>query len=259
MSQERATYVYCLAEARERPALAGVPPGVAGCGPPRCLAAGPGLWLIAADAPLPEYGSAAIEQGLADMDWVGERALEHEAVVEHFLGAGSVIPMKLLTLFTSDERALADVEGRRAAIDGILQRIGGCREWGLRAFFDPRRAALARSEPAGEPGETTGRAFLLRKQAERDAAKRELEDVQAEKERLFAGLSGHARAARARPPLRGQGPGRLVLDAAFLVPTAGAEAFQAEVRRRTAALAGAGYELVLSGPWPAYNFIEEPP
>lgn len=257
MSQERATYVYCLVQARERPALSGVPPGVAGCGSPRCLSAGPSLWLIAADAPLPDYGSAALEAGLRDMDWVGERALEHEAVVEHFLGSGSVIPMKLLTLFTSDERALADVEARRPAVEGILQRIGGSREWGLRVFFDARRATA--SAPPAAAGELTGREFLLRKQAERDAAKHQLEHVQVEKERLYTDLALLARAARARPPLRGQGQGRLVLDAAFLVPAAGADAFQAEVRRRAAALLGAGYELILSGPWPAYNFIEEAP
>jgi len=47
-----ATYLYCLVRAPEKPSLAGAPPGLPGLSPPRALAAGDGLWLIAADAPL---------------------------------------------------------------------------------------------------------------------------------------------------------------------------------------------------------------
>ena len=52
-------------------------------------------------------------------------------------------------------------------------------------------------------------------------------------------------------------PGRLLLEAAFLVPVTRARTFRAEIARRTRALAPQGYDLSLSGPWPPYSFVTE--
>ena len=62
--------------------------------------------------PARDYGEAALARGLQNLDWVGRRAMAHEAVVEHFLPAPAVLPMQLFTLFTSDERALEHVAQR---------------------------------------------------------------------------------------------------------------------------------------------------
>src|SRR5688572_6586123 len=95
------TYLYALLRAPRAPLVRGAPPGVPGASPVRALAVVPGLWLLAADAPAADYDEAAIERGLKDMAWVSERALAHEAVVEHFAGRGDLLPMKLFTLFSN--------------------------------------------------------------------------------------------------------------------------------------------------------------
>src|SRR5687768_7168431 len=81
-------------------------------------------------APRSAYDEAAIERGLRDIDWVSPRALGHEAVVEHFTSAGPLLPLKLFTLFDSDERALAHVRARRAALVRALEKVAGRHEWG---------------------------------------------------------------------------------------------------------------------------------
>jgi hypothetical protein len=138
-----ATYLYCLVRADREPGLAGVPPGLPGCSPPRLLAAGGGLWLVVSTAPLSQYGAEEIQSRLSDLSWVSDRALAHEAVVEHFTGvteAAAVLPLKLFTLFSSGERALAYVGENRERIDRSLDRVAGRVEWGVRVRLDDARA-----------------------------------------------------------------------------------------------------------------------
>jgi hypothetical protein len=43
------------------------------------------------------------------------------------------------------------------------------------------------------------------------------------------------------------------------VPARRLASFKRTVRRRAAELAGHGYRLTLTGPWPAYHFVGEEP
>jgi hypothetical protein len=49
----------------------------------------------------------------------------------------------------------------------------------------------------------------------------------------------------------------VVLDAAFLVGRDVAEEFRAEVQAHAERMKALGYDVVLTGPWPAYNFVQE--
>jgi hypothetical protein len=225
-------------------------------GRPRALRVASGLWIVAADAPLSRYGGAPIETGLRDLDWVSRCAVAHEAVVEHVARTGAtVIPMKMFTLFADDARAAAHVTRLRKKIDALLRRVSGRQEWGLRVTLDERRA-LVRATGNGAPA--SGTAFLLQKKAEKDAARRLAARARVEADHLFDHLASHADDARRRRP-SADTPGRLLLEAAFLVPVTRARAFRAETARRARALARDGYDLSLSGPWPPYSFVTDAP
>src|SRR5580704_4154246 len=140
------TYVYCLIAAARRPALAGASAGLPGTGLVRLLdVPSPRSrrvrrtrrrpvkqWLAVADAPLARYGEASINRRLSDIDWVARAALAHESVVESFIGAQAVLPMKLFTLFSSDTRALEHLQRERGRIARLLDRVAGRQEWGVR-------------------------------------------------------------------------------------------------------------------------------
>jgi Gas vesicle synthesis protein GvpL/GvpF len=255
-----ATYLYCLVREPQEPVLAGISSGLPGCAPPRTLALDGGLWLVTAQAPLPEYGSKEIESRLSDLAWVSDRALAHEAVVEHFAGAGAVLPMKLFTLFASDERALAHVRENRERIDRALDRVAGCVEWGVRIRLDEPRAREAFAAEAGQDaaGRPSGTAFLLRKKVEQDVSRDLVRRLRSEVDAAFAELSeSAAEAVRREPAAPPEAGGRLLLDAAFLVPARDGADFEAAVERCAARLAPRGCEVVLTGPWPPYHFAEE--
>ena len=254
-----ATYVYCLLRSVDPPSLAGVPEGLPGTAAPRPLHLDGDLWLVVADAPLPEYGGAEIESRLSDLSWVSDRALAHERVVEHAASLAPVLPMKLFTLFRGDQRAIAHLREQRDEIGRILDRIAGRVEWGVRILFredEARRKAVAAIEPGERP--SSGTSFLLRKKAEKESARDLAAGARVEADRAYEELSARAAEARRRAPDSGEVGARLLLDAAFLVPSAEGEAFEAEVQRVAGRLAERDCEVTLTGPWPAYNFLGDP-
>jgi hypothetical protein len=257
-----ATYLYCLVRAPRKPALAGAPPGLPGLSPLRALELGDGLWLIAADAPLPQYGGEEIQRRLSDLSWVSDRALAHEAAIEHFAGAGALLPMKLFTLFAGDERAAAFIRDDRVRLGRVLDRVEGRVEWGVRVRLDDARAkeALAAEAREGAGRQGSGTAFLLRKKLEQDASRELAGRLRAEMDTVFAELAaGASEAIRREPAASPESGGRLLLDAAFLVPTEKSADFETLVERCAARLFPRACDLTLTGPWPPYNFIAEAP
>jgi hypothetical protein len=260
-----ATYLYCLVRGPREPSLAGAPPGLPGLSPLRALDAGGGLRLIAAGAPLSQYGSEEIQRRLSDLSWVSDRALAHEAVIEHFAGTGAVLPMKLFTLFSSDERAVASIIGggdgpqSRERLSRVLDRVDGRVEWGIRIRLDGARARevlAAEARAAGSQG--LGKAFLLRKKLEQDASRELAVRLRAEMDAAFAELAaGAAEAVRREPAASPESGGRLLLDAAFLVSRERGAEFEAIVERCAGRLAPRACDVTLTGPWPPYHFIEE--
>jgi hypothetical protein len=255
-----ATYLYCLVRADREPALKGAPRGLPGCAPPRTLDVGGGIWLVAATAPLPQYSGEEIQNRLSDLSWVSDRAVAHEAVIEHFAGSPAVLPMKLFTLFATDERALAHVRDSRERIDRALDRVAGCVEWGVRIRLDDARAreVLAEEARKGADGQPSGTAFLLRKKLEQEASRDLAGRLRAEMDKTFAELAAGARdTVRREPAAPPEAGGRLLLDAAFLVPAERGAELEAAVERCAARLASRGCDVTLTGPWPPYNFVEE--
>ncbi len=268
------TYVYCLIRADRQPSLRGVPRGMPGSGPVSLLevagmtAHGRGAaskdragrhWLVVSRVPASAYGEEALERGLQQLAWVSERALAHEAVIEHFLGSAAVLPMQLFALFTTEARAVDHVVGDRRRISRILSRIAGRAEWGVRLTWDP----AAEGDTPGRQGSRrtrsaalTGAAYLARKRDLRDTTRARLQQGRAGGARLYRAAKAAAADARRRTEIEQAASGsRVLLDAAFLVPAGRARGFRAIVQRHARALTESGVTVALSGPWPAYNFI----
>jgi hypothetical protein len=251
------TYLYCLVKSAKRPAGGSrLRSALPGAGPVRALDAGGGLWLIAADVPADDYSEAAITAGLRDLDWVSQRAVGHEGVVEHFLGAAALLPMQLFTIFTSDERALEHVAADRRRIDRVIARIAGQVEWGLRLAWDDTTGDPPKSKATRPP---TGTAYLARKRDLIDTKLAEIAAARKEANRLFRQMSKVATETRRHTGTEKAAPGsRLLIAAAYLVPAKREAAFRKALRTHASALGGHGLVISLTGPWPPYNFIQPP-
>jgi hypothetical protein len=259
------TYVYCLVRSQKIPTLGSVPGAMPGAKPVRALAAGERTWALVSDVPAGAYDEAALAAGLQNLDWVGRRAMAHEAVVEHFLLAPAVLPLQMFTLFTSDARALEYIAQERRRIDRILARVERQFEWGLRLSFDERAARQSveashrsRRTRRGSQAES-GAAYLARKRDLFDVTRVQLTAARTAADRLYRAMTREATEARRRRSTEQAAPGsRLLLDAAFLVPTRRAGAFRRALGRHARQLSGSGLVVSLTGPWPPYNFVDSP-
>jgi hypothetical protein len=252
-----ATYVYCLVAAARRPAVPRTR-RLDGAGPVRLIEhgrAGARLkkWLVVSDVPLDRYGAAAINARLSDLDWVSRAAVAHEAVVESFIGATALVPMKLFTIFADDARAVQRLGAQNDRIDAALKRVRGRIELGVRVTLDRQPRPARRARPAD-----SGAAYLAGKKSQRDQLAELAVNAQAVVGELYDGLSrlafDAARKTASELPVRG---GPLLLDAAFLVPRTRAARFRSIVARKAQALAAGGYHVTLTGPWPAYSFMRD--
>jgi len=248
------TYLYCIVHSQAAPSLTRVPAGLPGATRPRLVPAGRSLRIVVADVPLDRYGPGPLEEALRDMRWVGDIAVAHESVVEHLsrARATTVIPMKLFTMFSTADRAVASVKSRRKELAAVAARVRGCAEWGVRVT----KRATSGSRSARTARAASGADFLAAKKRARDDAREAVALALDAAEQALKTLAAVARATHRRdtepegvvtPPL---------LDAAFLVPASRLAKFKAAARRAAADCAGAGAEMTLTGPWPPYNFVQ---
>lgn len=250
-----ATYVYCVVANPQRPRLTRMPAGLPGAGRARLLDLDRHLYLVVADAPLARYSEAAIERGLSDLEWVSRAAVAHETVVEAFIDATAVLPMKLFTMFNTDERAIAHVRADRPRIDALVKRLANHHEWGVRVVLD---RTLKKTSQTSKASGSSGLAYLSRKKAQRAASVELAERAREVVAALYDRLAARSRLARHRTaselPVQG---GPLLLDAAFLVPRSRSKSFRAQAAREARTLSRHGYGLTLTGPWPPYTFIQD--
>jgi Gas vesicle synthesis protein GvpL/GvpF len=250
-----ATYVYCIVYAGRVPRIGRVPGGIPGAAPLTVRGAGRSLWIAIADVPLEVYGHPALESALKDMNWVGRVAIAHEQVVERFSRQRgcTVIPMKLFTMFSTEKRAVEATRSRARELTAMAKQISGCEEWGVRITRLPR--AVVRKSAADERP-ATGAAFLAARKQARDSANDATRMAAESAVAAYDNLAALARDVRRRRDIPDGASTPPLIEAAFLVPASRRSTFKAAAKRLAAKGAAAGTELTLTGPWPAYNFVQ---
>jgi gas vesicle protein GvpL/GvpF len=250
-----ATYVYCVIASGRMPSLRRMPAGVPGARRVRLLAVDRGLTAVVSSVPSDAFGESAIERGLKDLTWVSANAVGHERVVEAFLGRGTVVPMKLLTIFSNDDRAVEHILQQRRDIDRVIEQLKDRVELGVRVVLAAPAAPRA-SVPLS--GSASGASYLRAKKAQHDRSVELGARAQERVQQIFETLAAESADAVRRPIVEVRpGAGRVLLDAAYLVPERRTRRFESTVRALAKRYAGEGYEIATTGPWPAYNFIGE--
>ena len=248
-----ATYLYCIVKASRKPSLGRAPAGIPDASDLQIVQVTTTLWLVTAEVPLGIYGPGALDAALSDLAWVGRMALAHESVVEHFVTRRgvTVIPMKLFTLFSGPDRAVAEIASRKAAIGRVMRTIAGTEEWGVRIVRREVPAVPVRRDKAP----ASGAAFLAARKRARDevrSARLLAADAAADAFTRLARISRQS-VRREDPPPSGATPP--LLDAAFLVPFRSRARFTSSAKREAVSCARAGAQLTITGPWPPYNFV----
>jgi hypothetical protein len=251
-------WAYCITRAREAPVLNGIH------GAPVEHVEADGLVAFVSHVPLAEFGEAPLRRNLNDLDWLERVAREHETVLERALEGGTIVPLRICTIFADEQAVAGMLADQRAALEVALDALEGRQEWGVKLLVD--RAALEAAARKRAPdayddelgGRSAGGAYLLRRRHERE--------LREEADRLAGGLAEdvHARlqdwAADAvvnspqNPELSGH-EGDMLLNAAYLVEAEKVERLHELVMELQERHRELGARLELTGPWPPYNFV----
>lgn len=219
------------------------------------------LAALVRSVPRSEYGEEPLRRNLNDLAWLEQVARSHEAVLEQALAAGTIVPLRLCTLYENEESVRAMLERERESLRGALDLLGGREEWGVKVLVAPARLSEAARSESGEPsleGVGDGGAYMLRRRHERET--RELADALARQvaEEIHARLADLALDSVTRPPqnrdLSGH-EGEMILNAAYLVDGRRVDDLRATAGQLESEHANVGARVELTGPWPPYNFV----
>jgi hypothetical protein len=257
----RVCYLYGVVLGERIPLL----DGVAGVGDaPVSLVKADRLVGVVADVARRDFIPADPER--TDTAWLERAVRAHESVLERCLAPGPVLPMRFATTVRDEADVRALLREHQAEFTASLERLVGRREWGVKILLrDPaalaRHVLRVRHDLAARDGElanrSPGAAYLARKRLDGEIALAG-DDVAAE---IVVGA--HQRLAAAAVDARvldGSQPRkeRVHLNAAYLVAEADEGAFEAAVAELDSEHAELGLRYELTGPWPAYNFVDQP-
>ena len=249
-------YVYGVVRAQEAPPTA----ELAGADDRRTLAGvtDGGLTAVVSRVPAAEFAEDELRAHLNDMDWVETVARDHEHVLDSICRRTTVIPMRLCTVYKT-EGGVREMLLRES--DTLLEALGhldGKTEWGVKVFFERPRESRAgtRERASGERG--SGTSYMDAQRRQRDLARQLDEQVEAVVAAIHEKLDSLSEESTLNPPQRPEisaHPGEMVLNGAYLVEREREPGFHEEARALQSRFADHGIELVLTGPWPAYNFL----
>lgn len=208
-----------------------------------------------------EGGLSAVTSRIDDEDLAPDlsRILAYEKVVEAFHNAQTVIPMRYGCLVQERTAIARLLEERRQLYEGLLEELDGCEEMGIRIIpagtepgpMPPNESVAGiplKANPSHPP--KTGQAYLAAQKslyAARDRLTREEEGVAA---RVCAHLAGLF--SRSKIETSASGGNRLI-SLYLLAPRGSVAAFSMAFRRIRSREKS---KLLLSGPWPPYNFAQ---
>ncbi|MBB4936130.1 hypothetical protein FHR32_000435 [Streptosporangium album] len=211
-----------------------------------------GLVAYVSTVPLEEFGEEPLRRSLEDLDWIGATARAHHHVVESVAETVPTAPVRLVTVYSSEEQVSDLLARRHDDFVAVLSRVVGRREWGVKAYAARETAPPpAEEEPTG--GDGPGTAYLKRRQASLHSREDAWRHTAAQAERVHTTLADVAVASLRQRPQDPELSGRtesMVLNGAYLVDDDRVGEFTAALD----ALREREIDLELTGPWAPYSF-----
>ncbi len=218
------------------------------------------------------FGEAALKLNLQRAVWLETHVRAHQRVLDHLVATGKpMLPLRFCTIYRNEAAAQAMLAAHQTELGGELERLAYKREWGVKLFVDPEalQLALCANHPALRPWRgndeiatlqtqiahgSPGAAFLLKKKLATALAKTMETTAFALADTTHFRLAKQAVEA-VTSPLQQKCP-EMHLNAAYLVANADFTGFRQELDQLGETYGAVGVRYELSGPWPAYHFLE---
>ncbi len=220
---------------------------------------------------LEEFDSEVIQtKAREDLDWIKEKAVAHEKVIEEAMRKNEkilgVIPMRFGTVFKEKVSLEDSLSKNYSKIKEVLHRIHGRQEWSIKVYLKDRekfvQAMKGKNEAIKEKEREIaslpeGMAFFMEEELKEAISREVNKELNNVVEGLFERLGKQATASVKSKILEKELTGRsepMVLNSAYLIPEKKNENFKKEAEGLNQEIQAKGFYLEYSGPWPAYNF-----
>jgi len=262
MEPSKAIYLYGVVD---HPGVQAVLDGINTPSPVRCLPIG-NLGALVRDVAMEEFGEDVLKDRMKDPQWLEQHIWQHARVLEVAMRFGTVIPMKLLTIFRTEDRLLKSL----LALDGTLRdlcgKLQGKEEWGVKVFCDLQciqaaveaqrdRTSQLNAQLAGKP---SGTAYLIRKQSEESARRESSLLLAVHLESISRRISSMAYETKFNPVTQESSGRQMVLNASLLIDKTSISSLANGVNALRQEYLPRGFEFERVGPFPPYSFSELP-
>jgi hypothetical protein len=200
-----------------------------------------------------EFDEGRLREHLGDVAWVQDTARRHELVLEAIGALATVIPMRMCTVYRSEDEIRQLLAREARGLHDGLRYLEGKAEWGVKVFSDPFRG----SEPVAERG-SSGADYMRQRLRDREAratAAQRAEDAALHVHDVLNTVAEDSVIVSPALHEHRDRAGEMLLNGVYLVHDAAREDFRAQARALAGSFVELGIELELTGPWPAYNFV----
>lgn len=195
---------------------------------------------------------------------VGKILLAHQEVVDALSKLTPIVPFKFATILKNEAAALKMLKSHKVKFKRLLSKFIGREEWGIKAYADSKKfkAYLVRAEPKWrkqiKKRRSSGTAYLLGKKREEEIKDAEtyrfnqITNVILRETRKYA---FEVQLNKILPQKLTGAKKEMIFNCAYLLEKEKVTPFHKQTERLVEKYKPAGIELVVSGPWPAYSFV----
>lgn len=210
--------------------------------------------------------------GREDLNWIKEKAVIHEQVMEGAMKKGSgflnLIPMRFGIIFKNETGLKTSLDKNYSKIIDVLKKIHGKQEWGLKIYLEnkekfvgeiKRKSALIKTKEAEINLLPEGAAYFMEEELKDIVSQEMNKELDGVTKSIFEDLKGCVTDAVKCKILQRELTGikeDMVLNAAYLISEEKVGDFKKEVGDLAQKICKDGFSVKHSGPWPCYNFTQ---
>lgn len=224
-----------------------------------------GLFAIVSEVSLEEYGEETMSEKGEDIEWLKEKAVIFMDIILKINSISNIIPMKFLTIFTSEERVKNVISENYEQIIHNFNKIKDREELSFKIYCDEKKY---KEKVMGEEirifedsliGKPKGAAFFLKKKFDGELDDKIQNRICSMANSLTDAISSLAVDRKTNKLLAKEITGistPMILNCAFLVENDNQDLFMTKIDELKADYENCGFTIELSGPWPPFSFCE---
>jgi hypothetical protein len=211
-----------------------------------------------------EFDGEAVKKHLDNLEWVEEKALAHEGIIEEIMENYAVLPMRFLTLYETEQNLLEFIKNHYKIIVDNLAVAEKNVEYSVKVYYNKEILKNSVSEAIEIKKErdiialkSKGLSYMLMKKLEEKIAVQIENNLNVDAQAIYKRIESLSENIIIKEAQKNnEGLIDMIFSIVVLVNKLTYEELVSEVSKINDEYSEKGYLIEQSGPWPIYNFIK---